>query len=134
MKTDLKKILSMVWKRNGLKIGYMNKYIVISVDTMAFDNKNGDLDLDVIAEALDETPCRCTKEARALSETIKVLDDLTGIGYFTTLTYKKRKSLKIKAQLGGDSFEWEVLDVDKHDYSSFVRKLVKINKDMKKIA
>lgn len=133
MKGDLRKILSVVWKKNNLEIGYSGKYIRISVEKMAFDNKYDKLDIDVISEALNEDSCRCTKEARALAETINILDELSDLGYYTSLIYKKRKSLKIKVELGNNLYKFEVLDVDKHDYACFVRKLVKINKDLKKI-
>lgn len=133
MKGDLKKILSIIWKGRKLKIGYMNKYLVISVDEFKFDNKNGELDLEEISEMTGESPRRCTREARVFSETIHILDDLTEMGFHTSITYKKKKSLKIKVELGSDSYAYEVIDVDRHSYSCFISKLVKVNKDLKKI-
>lgn len=133
MKGDLKKILSIIWKGRKLKIGYIKGFINVVVDNQKFNNQSAEWNVDSISVALSESPVRATKEARALSETIKILDDLTELGYFTSMTYIKRDALIITIEDDGNRWTWEVLDVDKHNYSSFVRKLVDINKKMKKI-
>lgn len=129
---DFKKIISIVWQMKEFEIELEDTLITISGNTWEFDNFAG-LDVEVLADALDKTPQRMKKEARVLVDTIKTLLDLTALGYCTQMLFAKKKNLYIEVFNNFDKFTYEIKNVSKHSYSSFVSKLVKINKDLKGI-
>lgn len=130
MSGELKKILSMVYVKKDFKILYENKDITISFRDTATRLYNPSLEEAI--EVLGETPTRCTKEARALAELVKLMDDLTGIGYVTAFKFEKKKRLELYVANVDNNYKSEILDVDLHSYGSFVTKLVKLKKDIKK--